>query len=190
MEPVQPALLVPVEDLVAGAPGDAELPAQRRHLLAFEQAGYESEAFIHRLTLVPGHLEALTQMRKCVNHVLGINCKLSVDKLRNYARSFIRPPSPIGPVAQYRRCDVSTRRRHAVPLPAFCFWRSRYVLELDVLCFFRTSLPFLCLERRCFLHFPGERAGNRPAASCKLLFLLAPLPLAQKLPLLLWTVGL
>jgi hypothetical protein len=81
VEAVQPALLVPVEDLVAGDPGDAELPAQGRHLLAFQQAGYKSEAFIHRFTLVPGHLGALPQMRKCVNHVLGIICKLSVDKL-------------------------------------------------------------------------------------------------------------
>jgi hypothetical protein len=62
--------------------GNAELAAQRRHLLAFQQAGYETEAFIHRLTLVPGHLGALPQMRKCVNHVLGIICKLSVDKLK------------------------------------------------------------------------------------------------------------
>jgi hypothetical protein len=41
----------------------------------------EVEAFIHRLTLVPGHLGSLPQMPKCVNHVLGIICKLSVDKL-------------------------------------------------------------------------------------------------------------
>jgi hypothetical protein len=43
--------LVPLKDLVAGDPGDAELPAQRRHLLAFVQAGDESKAFIHRFTL-------------------------------------------------------------------------------------------------------------------------------------------
>jgi len=53
----------------------------RCHLLAFEQAGDESEAFIHRFTLVPGHLGGLPQMPKCVNHVLGIFRKLSVDKL-------------------------------------------------------------------------------------------------------------
>ena len=57
--------------------GDAELAAQGRHLLAFQQAGYEAEAFIHRLTLVPGHLGALPQMRKCVNHVVGIACDVT-----------------------------------------------------------------------------------------------------------------
>jgi hypothetical protein len=81
VESIEAACLVAVEDFVAGHPGDAELAAHRRHLLAFQQAGYEAEAFIHRLTLFPGHLGALPQMRKCVNHVLGIRCKLSVDKL-------------------------------------------------------------------------------------------------------------
>jgi len=55
----------------------------RCHLLTFERAGYEAEAFVHRFTLIPGHLGALPQMRKCVNHVLGIECKLSVDKLNS-----------------------------------------------------------------------------------------------------------
>jgi hypothetical protein len=55
--------------------------AQQRHLLAFQQAGYEAEAFIHRFTLVPGQLGALPETPKYVNHVLGIICKLSVDKL-------------------------------------------------------------------------------------------------------------
>src|SRR4030095_1338733 len=86
VEPVEAACLVAVEDLVAGHPGDAELAAHRRHLLAFQQTGYEAEAFIHRLTLFPGHLGALPQMRKCVNHVLRIRRKLSVDKL-NFVRS-------------------------------------------------------------------------------------------------------
>jgi len=59
VQPIEATGLVALKDLVAGDPGDAELPAQRRHLLAFEQAGNESEAFIHRFTLVPGHLGGL-----------------------------------------------------------------------------------------------------------------------------------
>src|SRR5512141_2004821 len=35
-QPVQAAGLVPIEDLVAGLPGDPELGAQPRHLLAIE----------------------------------------------------------------------------------------------------------------------------------------------------------
>ena len=90
VQPVETAGLVALEDLVAGHPGDAELAAHRRHFLAFQQAGYEAEAFIHRLTLFPGHLGALPQMRKCVNHVLGISCKLSVDKLIEKKASGVR----------------------------------------------------------------------------------------------------
>ncbi len=52
---VQPAVLVPLEDLVAGLARNIELAAQGRHLLAVKQSGYEPEAFIHLVTLVPGH---------------------------------------------------------------------------------------------------------------------------------------
>jgi len=50
MQPVEAALPVAVEDLVAGQPGDAELPADGCPLLAFEQAGYEAEAFVQKGT--------------------------------------------------------------------------------------------------------------------------------------------
>ena len=52
---VQPAVLVALEDLVAGLARDIELPAQRRHLLAVEQPGHEPETFIHLGTLLPRH---------------------------------------------------------------------------------------------------------------------------------------
>ena len=65
VEPVEAAFLVAIEDLVAGDPGDAELAAHWRHLLAFQQAGYEAEAFIHRFTLVPGHLGAPPNAEMC-----------------------------------------------------------------------------------------------------------------------------
>ena len=48
-------------------------------LLALEQSGNKSEAFIHRSTLIPRHL-GCPQMDQCVNHVSGIICKLSVRK--------------------------------------------------------------------------------------------------------------
>ena len=53
---VEAALLVAIENLVAGDSGNTELAAQARHLLPVEQPGHESEAFVHRFTLVPGHL--------------------------------------------------------------------------------------------------------------------------------------
>jgi hypothetical protein len=81
VERIQAAFLVAVEDLVASDPGDAELAAQRSHFLAFEEAGDKAEAFVHRLTLFPGHLGA-PQMPKCVNHVPGKIWKLCVDKLK------------------------------------------------------------------------------------------------------------
>src|SRR5690606_28385996 len=55
VQSVQPVFLVAVEKLVACDPGDTELAAQRSHLLAFEQTGDEPEAFVHAITLLPGH---------------------------------------------------------------------------------------------------------------------------------------
>lgn len=103
--------------MISGAPGDSELAAQRRHLLAFQQAGYESEAFIHRLTLVPGHLGGLPQMRRCVNHVLGIICKLSVDKLvpASFTTRFPRhPAASLRPVSPHLVPLADRRRRETV----------------------------------------------------------------------------
>src|SRR5207302_2348279 len=51
----EPAVLVALEDLVTGLARDIELAAQRRHLLALEQSGHESETFIHLVTLLPRH---------------------------------------------------------------------------------------------------------------------------------------
>ena len=52
---LEPAILIALEDLVAGLARDIELAAQGRHLLAIEQSRYESETFIHLVTLLPGH---------------------------------------------------------------------------------------------------------------------------------------
>ena len=62
IEGIQAAFLVAVEYLVAGDARDAELPAQRRHLLSLQKTGNEAKAFIHGLTLIPGHSGA-PQMR-------------------------------------------------------------------------------------------------------------------------------
>ena len=52
---LHPAVLVAVEDLVAGLARDPELGAQRRHLLALEQAGDKPEPLVHDVTLLPRH---------------------------------------------------------------------------------------------------------------------------------------
>src|SRR5579872_7044149 len=49
------AVFVAIEDLVAGLAGDPELGAQRRHLLALEQAGDKPEPLVHDVTLLPRH---------------------------------------------------------------------------------------------------------------------------------------
>jgi hypothetical protein len=48
-------VFVAVEDLIAGFAGDAELGAQRGHLLALEQAGDKPEPLVHDVTLLPRH---------------------------------------------------------------------------------------------------------------------------------------
>src|SRR3990172_11047848 len=52
---LQPVLLVTIEDLVAGLARDAELTAHMAHLLAFQQARHETQAFVHNRTLFPRH---------------------------------------------------------------------------------------------------------------------------------------
>ncbi len=54
-QPFEPAILIALEDLVAGLARDIELAAQGRHLLAVEQSRYESQPFIHLVTLLPRH---------------------------------------------------------------------------------------------------------------------------------------
>src|SRR5437763_1946836 len=61
---LHPAILVAVEDLVAGLARDLELPAQHRHLLPIQTPSYEAKPFVHLVTLLPRHLRTL---RKCRN---------------------------------------------------------------------------------------------------------------------------
>jgi hypothetical protein len=54
-EGLGPAVFVAVEDLVARLARNPELRAQRRHLLALEQAGDKPESLVHDVTLLPRH---------------------------------------------------------------------------------------------------------------------------------------
>src|SRR5215469_5241979 len=63
-EPLDPAVLVTAEDLVAGLAGDLELPTQPGHLLPVQQTGHKPQALVHRVTLPPRHLRTLRKCRK------------------------------------------------------------------------------------------------------------------------------
>src|SRR5262245_10409276 len=54
-ERLHAAVFIPVENLVAGLPRYPELGAQRRHLLALEQAGDKPKPLVHDVTLLPRH---------------------------------------------------------------------------------------------------------------------------------------
>src|SRR5262245_31827849 len=54
-EGLDATVLVAVENLVASLPRNPELGAQRRHLLALEQAGDKPESLVHDVTLLPRH---------------------------------------------------------------------------------------------------------------------------------------
>jgi hypothetical protein len=71
------AVLVRVEDFVAGPAGNAELGAQRRHLFALEQAGDKPEPLVHDVTLLPRHRPYFKG--QSVTHVSGIRRTLSTN---------------------------------------------------------------------------------------------------------------
>ena len=59
--------------IIDGDPADAELPAQGRHLLAFQEPGDETESLIHRFTLFPGHPGSppnAVMCKPCVRNIL------------------------------------------------------------------------------------------------------------------------
>ncbi len=62
---LKPVFLVAIEDLVAGLPGYAELPAYLGHRLAIEQAGDKTQAFVHHRTLFPRHQHLPPKGKKC-----------------------------------------------------------------------------------------------------------------------------
>ena len=75
---VQAAVLVPVVDFVAGLAGNAELPAQARHLLAVEQAGNESDVLPRHDT--PSRAWLSPAKGESVTHVSGMKCHPSLGK--------------------------------------------------------------------------------------------------------------
>ena len=77
-EGLDPAIFVTVVDLVAGLARNPELGAQRRHLLALEQAGDKPESLVHDVTLLPRH--APSSWGQSVTHPLGIRCYLTLRK--------------------------------------------------------------------------------------------------------------
>src|SRR5258708_6088877 len=60
-----PAILVALEDLVAGLAGDPELPADLRHRFAIEQFRHKPQALIHYRTLLPRHKHLPHEAGKC-----------------------------------------------------------------------------------------------------------------------------
>src|ERR1700724_1388517 len=54
-QPMHPAFLITIEDLVAGLTRNAELPAQIPHRLASQSPSHELNSFIHDRTLLPRH---------------------------------------------------------------------------------------------------------------------------------------
>jgi hypothetical protein len=54
-EPLQSALLIALEDFVAGFAGNLKLAAQRGHTLAVLEPNDKSYAFIHNRTFLPWH---------------------------------------------------------------------------------------------------------------------------------------
>src|SRR5205807_1448969 len=60
-----PAMLVALEDLVAGLAGDRELPADLRHRFAIEQFRHKPQALVHHRTLLPRHRHLPLEGGKC-----------------------------------------------------------------------------------------------------------------------------
>src|SRR5579864_8107654 len=76
----KPAILVPLEDLVAGLAGDTKLPADVGHRFALEQLRHESQALVHHRTLLPRHRHLPSRDGKCYPCV-RYACNLCVGPL-------------------------------------------------------------------------------------------------------------
>ena len=65
LQSIQPTLFVAIQDFIASRPGYPKLPAQGSHFLSIQASGYKLQAFIHRFTLLPGHLESSPNVLMC-----------------------------------------------------------------------------------------------------------------------------
>src|SRR3984957_17757495 len=77
-QPLHPAFLITIEDLVAGLARNAELPAQIRHRLPSQSPSHELNSFIHDRTLLPRHPLSSQQKGESVTYVSGTICYLCV----------------------------------------------------------------------------------------------------------------
>src|SRR5260370_15421074 len=93
-----PAILVALEDLVAGLAGDPELPADLRHRFAIEQFRHKPQALIHYRTLLPRHKHLPHEAGKCylcVRYAL-----LPMSRAAHRAPAAILPPPADEPEIQ------------------------------------------------------------------------------------------
>src|SRR5512139_1714207 len=90
----QPVLLVTVENLVARLTRHAEIPADVRHRLAIQQAGYKAKALFHYRTRFPRHPHLPpAKGEKCYPCVRYGSSPMS------RATHFVSPGSPVPPPA-------------------------------------------------------------------------------------------
>src|SRR5450432_283244 len=95
-QPLNPALLVAIEDLVPGLAGDPELSAEFRHGLAGEPASHKLKSFVHHRTLLPRHLTSSHKKGKSVTHVSGTICYLCLRSLTFDSAQFTSGASALG----------------------------------------------------------------------------------------------
>src|SRR5215469_14552769 len=74
------AVLIAVEDLVAGLAGDAKFPAKFSHRLAGKPPRHKLKSLSHHRTLLPRH-HFLPKRGKSVTHVSGTICYLCLRPL-------------------------------------------------------------------------------------------------------------
>jgi len=86
VQPLQAAVFIARENLVAGFSGDIELATQGRHLLPIQQSGHETHSLIHLATLPPWHLRVSRKGRK----VLPMCSERSVTYVPESTKSDIR----------------------------------------------------------------------------------------------------
>src|SRR5205807_6194903 len=110
-----PAMLVALEDLVAGLAGDPELPADLRHRFAIEQFRHKPQALVHHRTLLPRHRHLPLEGGKCylcVRYALlpmsraAHPCEQSVSKRRKKPRT----DSTLNPAQTGLQSAVRVRR--------------------------------------------------------------------------------
>src|ERR1700745_4349821 len=83
------ALLVTIEDLVAGLARDAKLSAQLSHRLAGQAASHELQPLVHHRTLLPRH-HPLQKKAGSVTHVSGTFCYLCLRPLTQAAKENVK----------------------------------------------------------------------------------------------------